>query len=175
MIRGNRRCKDAGELGKRDRNRGDRSGLDNEEKRPAEKETDRRSVRVPEKNVNTTGARHHCRQLGAAKRTSDRHHAGDRPREQQPTRRAGQPRRFRGGNENARADHRADNDHRGVERAEATDQVMIFGSRRRFHFRVRYVSNSGGGAGNGAAIMMSSPSSRSRNLRTNSTACGLSP
>ena len=121
MIGGDRGREDSDKLRKGDRDRGDRAGLDDEKERPAEKKTERRAVGFAKKNIDSAGARHHRRQFGATEGARNCHQAGHGPGQQQPTRRAGQPRGFRRGDENAGADHRADHDHGRVERAEAAD------------------------------------------------------
>ena len=119
MFGGDGRGEDSHKLRKSNRDRGDGARLNDEKERPAEKKTERRTVGFAEKNINTSGARHHRRQFRATERAGDRHQTGDGPGQQQPSRPPRQPRRFRRGDEDAGTDHRADHDHGRVERAEA--------------------------------------------------------
>ena len=129
MLRRDHRQKDPGEFCKGDRDRRDRPGLNDEKKRPAKEKSDRRSVGLAQEHILPAGARQHRRQLGATERAGDGHEPGHRPGEQQPAGRADQPGRFGRGDENARADHRADHDHGGIERSEPAHQLFV----RRFH------------------------------------------
>ena len=115
IVRRNQRQQDTGEVRKRYCRGCDFSSLNHQEQRPSEKKAKRSSVRLAQKNVNAAGSRHHRGQFRAAERAGDRHHPRDDPREQEPAGRTAQPGRFRGRNENARTDHRADDDHRGVQ------------------------------------------------------------
>ena len=132
IVSGNRGREDAGELREGDRDGGNRSCLDNQKERPAEKKSERWPVGFAEENVNAASPRHHRGQLGTAKRARHCHHARDGPGEEQPAGSAREPRRFGRGNEDAGADHRTDHDHGGIDRAQ-TPNELSFALCGRFH------------------------------------------
>src|SRR5688572_4062553 len=120
---GDRGPQDAEELGEGDGDRGDRARLNDEEHRPAEEETEQRTVRLAEEDVLAARLRHHRRELRTAERRDHREDSGDRPRGEKPPARPQQARALRGHDEDAGTDHRADDESRRVEPADAADEL----------------------------------------------------
>ena len=107
-----------------DRHGRDRAGLDDQEQRPAVEEPPQRRERFAQVDVLAAGARHHRRQFAVGQRADDRQHAGHDPRGQQPSGAPTLPRHVGRHDEDAGPDHRADDDHRGVEEAEASCEFV---------------------------------------------------
>ena len=98
--------------GEADGDRRDRAGLDHHEQRPAVEESPQRRERFAQVDVLPAGPRHHRRQLAVGQRSGERQHAGDDPGDQQQPGLAGLPSHLGRHEEDARPDHRADDDHR---------------------------------------------------------------
>src|SRR5439155_13970940 len=115
--------KNTEKFSERDRDGGNRSGLHDQKQRPAVQKSHRRAVGFAKEDINTARTRHHRCELGTAERSRHCKQTGNYPPEQEPSRRAAQTRRFRRRNENARADHRPDHDHGGVDRPKCANQT----------------------------------------------------
>jgi hypothetical protein len=106
---------DAGEARECDGDRGDLSGLEHQEERPAEQECHRGTVGLAQEDVLAPCARHHGPELRAALGARQRHDAGHTPRAKQPARGSDQPRGLRRYDEDAGADQDPDDEGGGVE------------------------------------------------------------
>ena len=114
-VHGQVREEDPGELREGDGDGGDRAGLDDEHEGPAVEETGERAVELGQVRILAAGLGHGGGERAVAPRGRDREHAGQRPHEEQPPG-GRQPARDVGGDdEDARPDHRARDERRGVE------------------------------------------------------------
>ena len=108
----------AEEFGERNADSGDEAGLDDEKAGPAVEKAPERTIGFTQENVLAAGIGHHGRELGVTDRPNDRQDAGENPHEQQP---AGGPditADVGGNDEDARADHRAGDQHGGVKKSQ---------------------------------------------------------
>ena len=113
---------------------GDGSGLNYKKERPSVKKTPERRIRFAEIDVLAAGVGKKRGEFAIGKRGGDGEQAGEHPSEDKAARGTGLARNVGSDDENAGADHRADNDHGAVEEADGADES-------RFAF--------GGGLGNG--------------------------
>src|SRR5205085_8053038 len=90
-----------------------------------------------------------------------RQETGERPRKQQPARRAAQSRGFGRSDEDSGADHRTDDNHRRIDRSERANQTALLSRLAHFGF--------------GALSCTPSFCSCALNVRAKSTAPGVSP
>ncbi len=115
---------DRREFRKRDGDGGNGRGLDDQQHRPAIKEAAERAKSLAQVDVLAARLRHHCGELAEAQRADERHHAGKDPDQQQQARAADLMSDIRGDEENAGADHRPGDDHRGVKKAQPFDEAF---------------------------------------------------
>ena len=114
---------DAEELSKRDANRRDGSGLDDEEERPAVEEAAEGPERLAQVDVLPARARHHCGQFAVAECADDRHQRGDEPCGDQQRGRADDAAHVCRDDEDAGADHRTHHDGGGGEESHAAHEM----------------------------------------------------
>jgi hypothetical protein len=100
----------------------DRARLNDQKQRPAVQKTPQRRIRFAKVNVLTTGLRHHGSEFAVRERRGNRHQSRDDPGDEQASGRAGVAGNVGGHDENARADHRADDDGRRIEQAQAANE-----------------------------------------------------
>ena len=104
--------------------RGDGSGLNDEEKRPAVEKSPEGPERFAQVDVLAAGLGHHGGQLAVAQGADHGHDRGDDPRAQIERRRIGEARDIAVDDEDAAADHGADDDRGGAEQAEALHHLL---------------------------------------------------
>ena len=114
---------DAEEFAEGHAHRGDGPGLDDEKERPAVEKSPEGAERVAQVDVLAAGFGHHGGELAIAQGADHGHDRGDDPRAQIKRRRIGEARDVAVDNENAAADHGADDDGGGAEQAQALDQL----------------------------------------------------
>ena len=124
------RKEDAQELAEGHAYRGDGSGLDDQEQRPAVEKSPQRAQRFAQVNVLAAGARHHGRQLPVGERAGDGQEPGHQPGGDEQRGRIDQPRDLRRDDEDARADHRAHDQGGGAGQAKTFDPFAAFGGER---------------------------------------------
>ena len=120
--RGREHAEEAGECNRYRRNR---SGLNDQEKRPAVEKTPQRRIGFAQVDVLSARLGHHRRKLAIGKRRGNRQDAGNNPGEEQTARRTRLPGDVGGHDEDAGANHRADDNHGGVEQAQAADKPRL--------------------------------------------------
>ena len=107
---------------------GDRTGADHGAARPREQEAHALAVGAREKRVVAARARIRRSELRVSQRTDERQRAAEHPGDEHGNRRAGDAGDQHGCFEDARTDHDADRDHRGIEDAERRRRRLASGS-----------------------------------------------
>ena len=121
----NRRQQDAQKPGEGDRDRRDGSGLDHQEQRPAVEKTPERAVGFAQINVLSARSRHHGGQFAVAQGADEGERAGEEPHDQEPAGRTDLPRNVRRNDEDARPDHRAGDNHDGIQQAKPLNEFIV--------------------------------------------------
>jgi hypothetical protein len=124
-VQAHRRHQHPEVLGEPDRDRRDGAGLDHDEQRPAVEEAGQRPERLAQIDVLATRLRHHRRQLAVREGRREREQAGDQPDHQEPAGRSDLAGDVGRDDEDARPDHRAGHDHRGVDQSEPADESAL--------------------------------------------------
>jgi hypothetical protein len=125
VVVGNPRHERAEVAREADRHGGDGSGLDDEKQRPAVEESPEWRERFTQIDVLAAGAWHHRGEFAVRERADDGQDAGQHPGAQQPARTADVPRHVGRDDEDARPDHRPDDDHRRVVQSEPAVELGI--------------------------------------------------
>src|SRR5262249_55039582 len=102
---------DAEELAEDDGDGGDGAGLDDEKEGPAEEEAPQGRIRLPKVDMLPAGLGNHAGGFGVAEGADDGHEAGEAPDGEEPAGGADVGGDGLRGDEDARADHGADDEH----------------------------------------------------------------